>query len=258
MGSRRWTVIAATGLVALVAAGCSSDTTSSGGASPAAAAKPVIDPGDHGRYAPHLDPANFVPDVTNPWFPLPAGATWTYEGQEAGSTEHIDVRVLPERTTVMGIPAVVVRDTVTVDGRVAEDTFDWYAQDRTGNVWYLGEDTKELDHGKVTSTAGSWEGGVNGALPGIIMQADPKVGDAYRQVYLKGEAEDLAEVTATNSADRVPAGAFRDLVTVTEWNPLHPKVIEAKKYARGVGPIVELVTRGGSGRVELLRSSLTG
>jgi hypothetical protein len=256
MGSRRWTVIAATGLVALVAAGCSSDTTSSGGASPAAAAKPVIDPGDHGRYAPHLDPANFVPDVTNPWFPLPVGATWTYEGKENGTTERDEVRVLPERKMVMGIPAVVVRDTVSVDGQITEDTNDWYAQDRDGNVWYLGEDTKELDHGKVTSTAGSWEGGVRGAYPGIIMRADPKVGDAYRQDR-KGEAEDLARVAAIGSTDRVPAGAYTGLATITEWSPLEPKVIEAKKYARGIGPIVELVTRGGSGRIELVHSSLT-
>ncbi len=250
MRHRRWITLAAAALVATLAVSCSSGTETS--------AKPVIDPGDHGKYQPHLDPANFVTDVINPWFPLPAGATWTYEGKEGGSVEHIEVRVLPDRKSVMGIPAVVVRDTVTVDGRIAEDTFDWYAQDRAGNVWYLGEDTKELDHGTVTSRAGSWEGGVNGALPGIIMQATPRVGDAYRQEYLKGEAEDLAEVTATRGVDRVPAGAFRDLVTITEWNPLHPKVIEAKKYARGVGPVVEVVTRGGSGRVELLRSSITG
>src|SRR4051794_10960272 len=139
MGHRRRTVIAATGLVALLAVGCSSGSASSGHASPRATAPPVIDPGDHGKYTPHLDPASFVADVTNPWFPLPTGATWTYEGSENGTTERDDVRVLPQRKTIMGIPAVVVRDSVTTGGKVAEDTFDWYAQDRQGNVWYLGE-----------------------------------------------------------------------------------------------------------------------
>jgi hypothetical protein len=206
-----------------------------------------------------LDPADFTSDIDNPYFPLPVGATWTYEGKENGSTEHIEVRVLPERKVVMGIPAVVVRDTVTVDGKIAEDTFDWYAQDQQGNVWYLGEDTKELDrHGKVTSTAGSWEGGVNGAYPGIVMKATPTVGDAYRQEYLKGEAEDLAKVVRAGVADTVPAGDFSGMLAIEEWTPLEPKVVESKDYAKGVGPVVELVDRGGSGRIELLHSTLTG
>jgi hypothetical protein len=248
--THRWIAVAAVGLIATVATSCSSGTKT-------AAAKPVIEAGDGGTYAPKIDPKQLDAGVTNPWFPLPVGATWTYEGKENGTTERDKVRVLPERKMVMGIPAVVVRDTVSVDGQITEDTNDWYAQDRDGNVWYLGEDTKELDHGKVTSTAGSWEGGVRGAYPGIIMRADPKVGDAYRQEYRKGEAEDLARVAAIGSTDRVPAGAYTGLATITEWSPLEPKVIEAKKYARGIGPIVELVTRGGSGRIELVHSSLT-
>lgn len=254
------TLTATAVLVALAGAACGSSGSSAKNTSTSKAAKPaaaVIDAGDGGTYAPQLDPANFVAAVDNPYFPLPAGATWTYEGKEDGSTEHIDVAVLPERKTVMGIPAVAVRDTVTVDGQLAEDTFDWYAQDKQGNVWYLGESTKEYKNGKVASTAGSWEGGVNGAYPGIIMKAAPAVGDAYRQEYLKGEAEDLAAVVRTGLADTVPAGSYRDLIAIKEWNPLHPKVVEEKYYAKGVGAVVELVTRGGNGRIELLGSTLT-
>jgi hypothetical protein len=250
MKSRRVITFAAVGLVAAMAASCSSSSTKP-------TAKPVIDAGDGGKYAPKIDPANFVAAVTNPWYPLPVGASWSYAGKENGTAEQDEVRVLPDRKTVMGIPATVVRDTVSVHGQVTEDTYDWYAQDKKGNVWYLGEDTKELDHGKVTGRAGSWQAGVDGAYPGIIMQADPKAGAAYRQEYRKGEAEDLALVAATGGTDRVPAGAYTGLVTITEWSPLEPKVIEGKKYARGIGPVVEFVTRGGSGRVELVHSSLT-
>jgi hypothetical protein len=254
---RSWTVSLVAALVMALGGIACSDSSGSTRASarPTAA---VIDPGDHGRYAPRLDAQDFVRDVTNPYFPLPTGATWTYEGQEAGSTEHVEVQVLPTPRTVMGIPAVVVRDTVTVDGRLAEDTFDWYAQDKTGNVWYLGESTKEYRHGNVSSTAGSWEAGVGRAYPGIIMRAAPAIGDAYRQEYLRHVAEDLARVVRLDASARVPTGSYEHLVAIDEWTPLEPKVVETKYYAAGVGPVLETVKRGGTGRLELIHSSLVG
>jgi hypothetical protein len=141
---------------------------------------------------------------------------------------------------------------VSVEGSVVEDTFDWFAQDADGNVWYMGEDTKEYEDGEVVSTEGSWEAGVDGALPGIIMEADPQVGDAYRQEYYPGQAEDLAEVVRTGQSETVPAGAYDDLVVIKEWNPLEPDAIEEKYYSQGVGTVLENKIRGGTERVELV------
>jgi hypothetical protein len=152
----------------------------------------------------------------------------------------------------MGVPATVVRDTVTVDGELVEDTFDWYAQDTEGNVWYMGEETAEYENGEVVSTAGAWEAGVDGALPGIAMLADPAVGEAYRQEYYPGEAEDMAEVVGVGVSEEMADRAFDDLVVIEEWTPLEAEVIEEKSYARGVGVVLEEVVEGGSGRIELV------
>jgi hypothetical protein len=212
----------------------------------------VIDPGDGGRYEPRVSPSDFVDGVDHPYFPLRPGSSWVYEGTADGASERIEVLVTPERRQVMGISAVVVRDTVTADGELVEDTFDWYAQDREGNVWYLGEATKEYEDGRVTSTDGSWEAGVDGALPGVVMPARPEVGDAYRQEYYRGEAEDLAEVVRAGDRARVPFGEVGDLLVTKEWNPFEPRTIEEKSYARGVGLVLEVKTAGGEGRVELV------
>ena len=152
----------------------------------------------------------------------------------------------------MGISATVVRDTVEEDGEVVEDTYDWFAQDDEGNVWYLGEDSKEYEDGEVVSTEGSWEAGVDGALPGIVMLAEPAVGDAYRQEYLEGEAEDLGEVHELGARETVPAGTFGDLVVIREWNPLEPDVVEDKYHAPGIGVVLEVTVEGGDERVELV------
>ena len=129
--------------------------------------------------------ADAVDVIDNPFYPLLPGSRWVYEGTSDGETERIEVEVLAERRTVMGIAAVVVRDQAFVDGELAEDTLDFFTQDAEGNVWYLGEETAEYEGGEVTSTAGSWEAGVDGALPGIVMLADPAVGEAYRQEFLR-------------------------------------------------------------------------
>jgi hypothetical protein len=145
----------------------------------------------------------------------------------------------------------VVRDTVSVGGDVIEDTFDWYAQDRDGNVWYLGEDTKEYENGEVTSTEGSWEAGVDGALPGIVMQAHPEAGQAYRQEYYPGQAEDLAEVTDVGTTKSIELDDYQDVVVTKEWNPLEPDVVEDKYFAPGVGLIAEKGVTGSDEVVEL-------
>jgi hypothetical protein len=241
-------------LVALAACGDDDSSTSAagGGESGTTTAAPVIDPGDGGNYQPEIDPTAFVDVIDNPYLPYPSGASWTYEGTEDGETEQVKVTVTPQHKEIMGISATVVRDTVTVDGEVVEDTYDWFAQDRDGNVWYLGEDSTEFENGKAVSTKGSWEAGVDGALPGIVMQAHPEVGQAYRQEYYVGEAEDLAEVSGLGATESVPVGDFDQLVVIEEWNPLEPDVVEEKYFAPGVGLVLEVKTRGGEGRVELI------
>jgi hypothetical protein len=232
-------------LVVAVAA-CDDDDDGGNGA------EAVIDPGDAGEYAPEIDPANFVEEIDNPYLPLTPGSRWVYEGVEDGETERVEVVVTDQRREVMGISAIVVRDTVSEDGELVEDTLDWFAQDREGNVWYLGEDSKEIEDGEVVSTEGSWEAGVDGALPGIVMLAEPAVGEAYRQEFYEDEAEDLGEVIETGASATVPAGSFDDVVVVREWNPLEPDVVEDKYHAPGVGVVLESIVEGGDGRVELI------
>ena len=217
----------------------------------------VIDPGDAGEYVPAVDPANFVDTVDNPYLPYGTGARWVYEGVSDGEHERVEVVVTDEPKTVMGIRATVVRDTVHVDGQLVEDTHDWFAQDHAGNVWYLGEDVENYADGTLVDRDGSWEAGVGGALPGIVMPADPTVGDAYRQEFLRGEAEDMAEVIGTGGRQRVPAGSFDDLVTTRDWTPLEPDVVEEKQYAPGVGMIRE-TTVGAEGAVELVEFTPPG
>jgi hypothetical protein len=240
------------GVASVAACGDDDTTASTGDTSAEPAAQPVIDPGDGGNYRPEIDPADFVAAIDNPYLPFVPGSRWVYEGTDDGETERIEVEVTTDSREVMGVTTTVVRDIVYVDGELAEDTFDWYAQDRDGNVWYMGEDTKEYENGQVTSTEGSWEAGVDGALPGIIMQAQPAVGDAYRQEYYAGEAEDLAEVTALDASESVPFGDFDNLLVINEWNPLEPEVTEDKYFAPGVGTVLEVKTAGGEGRIELI------
>jgi hypothetical protein len=151
-----------------------------------------------------------------------------------------------------GIEARVVRDVVTQNGEPVEATDDWYAQDSGGNIWYLGEDTAEYENGKVVSTEGSWEAGVDGAQPGIAMPADPQVGETYRQEYYAGVAEDEAKVLSLDEQVGVPFGHFKDVLLTKDLNPLEPKVLEHKFYARGVGPALTLDISGAAGREELV------
>jgi len=161
-----------------------------------------------------------------------------YEAKTKEGTERVEVYVTNETKTVMGIATVVVWDRVWLNGELIEDTKDWFAQDKEGNVWYFGEDSKEMINGQVSSTKGSWEAGVNGAQPGIIMKANPKVGDSYRQEYYKGEAEDMAEVVALGAAISVPYGTFTDCLQTKEWNPLEQGGEEYKYYCPKVGNVV--------------------
>lgn len=199
-----------------------------------------------GEYQVDVDPDEFVAVIDNPYLPLPAGARHVYEAQTEDGLERVVVEVLPETRQVMGITATVVRDTVTLDGVVVEDTLDWFAQDEDGNVWYLGEEVGNYENGQLVDRTGSWEAGIDGALPGIVMYADPIAHAAtpYRQEYYPGQAEDMAEVLDATETVSTPTGSYTELLRTLETTPLEPAVREHKYYARGVGLVqaVDLVS----------------
>lgn len=188
--------------------------------------------------------------VDNPYFPLVPGTTRTYRKQTDEGLEEVVVEVLAQTKTILGVECVIVRDTVTLDGERVEDTLDWFAQDDSGNVWYLGEDSKEYEDGVLVGTHGSWEAGVDGAEPGIVMFADPVPGTTYRQENAPGVAEDMAKVVGEGEAVSVPFGDFAGCLLTLEFTPLEPDVEEEKLYAPGVGLVLEVDEEGG--RTELV------
>jgi hypothetical protein len=232
----------------ILLAGCAADPGTSGPAPEGPRNPAAVVEGE--PYEPAIDPADFVEGIDNPYLPFRPGTTLIYRGVSDGERERVEVTTTDDTKEILGITATVVRDRVFVDGRLAEDTFDWYAQDRDGNVWYLGEDTAEYENGKVVSTEGSWEAGVDGAQPGIVMLGDPRPGDRYRQEYYAGEAEDMGRVVALDESVTVPHGSFDQVLVTEDWTPLEPKLLENKYYARGVGAVFERLVKGGE---EVLR-----
>jgi hypothetical protein len=207
-------------------------------------------------YSPEIDPADFVASVDNPYFPLVPGTRWVMEGEGGSAGETTITEVTTDTKTILGVECTVVRDEVDVDGELQELTFDWYAQDAAGNVWYFGEDTAEYKNGKVTTREGAWEAGVDGAQPGIIMPAQPVVGLTYRQEFLEGEAEDLAKVVELSARADTPAGSYAHALITEDWTPLEPNIIERKFYAPGVGLVMERVITGGHGINRLVEVTL--
>ena len=176
------------------------------------------------------------------------GTVWVYrEGDQ-----RVEVTVTDRTRTVMGVETRVVHDLVTENGVPVEDTFDWYAQDDDGNIWYFGEDTTEFEDGKPAGHAGAWEAGVDGALPGILLPAEPEVGMTYRQEYYAGEAEDRAKVLSLDEAASVPFGDFTGALQTEDTTPLEPEIVEQKFYVRDIGPVLALKVKGDTGREELV------
>lgn len=239
--------------VAILLAGCGGSAGERLG-DPAAADLP------QGSDPLELDPTSFTTEIDNRYWPMAPGTRWTYrEVDDDGEELLVVVTASSETLTIAnGITARVVRDTVTRGGELVEDTVDWYAQDEHGNVWYLGEDTAEFEGGSVTTRAGSWEAGVDNALPGVIVPADPVDGMAYRQEHDEGEAEDTGEVLSVAEQAEVPAGHFRNALLTKDTTALEPDVLEYKLYAPGVGPVLVLGVSGGGGREELLRVEQVG
>jgi hypothetical protein len=202
-------------------------------------------------YTPTVDPAGFTNVINNEYWPLKPGTKYIFEGSEDRQKQKDVVTVTFETKEIMGVECVVVLDEVSSGDVLLEKTYDWYAQDNEGNVWYFGEDSTEFDNGKA-SKGGSWEAGVNGALPGIVMESHLKVGDTYRQEYRPGVAEDMAEVISVTGSKTVKYGSFDNVITTREWTPLEPDVEERKFYAPGIGDINEMATKGGEEHQELV------
>jgi hypothetical protein len=197
----------------------------------------------HGPYNPKIDSAAFVRTVDNPYFPLKPGTAYHFEGVRGKTPQTDDAVVLHRTKGVLGIRCTVVRDTVSEHGKPIELTFDWYAQDKHGNVWYMGENSLELTHGRFVKASDSWESGVNGAKPGIIMPARPRPGEAYRQEYYpRGEALDEASVVSVRG---------QTLVT-SERSPIEPQT-ERKWYRKGLGEVREKVVKGHHEEFRLVR-----
>ena len=202
-----------------------------------------------------LDPGEFTTDIDNRWWPMAPGTRWRYrEIGQRGAGQDIVITVT-NRTKLIanGVTARVVRDTVSENGELIEDTFDWFAQDRCGNVWYLGEDTAEFENGRLDTKTGSWEAGVDGAQAGIAMASRPRDGLAYREEYYKGRAEDRGEVLSTREMVETPYRFFRRALLTKDTTPLEPRVVEYKLYAPGIGPVLTLDVSGGGSREELTR-----
>jgi hypothetical protein len=199
-----------------------------------------------------IDPANFVAFVDNAYLPLEPGTVFRYEGNVDKAPSAITVTATHERRTIEGVSTMAVSDVVSIRRKDVERTTDYYAQDTSGTVWYFGEDSFELVKGKWVRSDGSWLAGVDGAEPGIIMEARPKVGDTYRQEFYAGHAEDMAQVLSTNSSVTVPYGSFRHVLATKEWTPLEPGVTENKYYAPGVGNVKTVMVEGGDEEYELV------
>ena len=225
---------------AVVAAGATASVQTSGHeASPAS--------------APAVRMAQFDQPQQNPYFPLRPGTVSRYRGSEDGERFRETVTVTARTKTILGVRTTVVRDILRrADGSLAEKTFDWYAADNDGNVWYFGEDTATYVDGHLESREGSWQAGVHGAVPGTIMPADPRPTDAYRQEFLRGHAEDQAWIVQRHTHVTVPLGTFDDVVRSFEWTRLEPRVMSIKLYAPGLGIVKEQDMAGGNERFVLV------
>ena len=239
--------------LAVLAIGAASGVASSSSSAPASTSPSASDLAPvHGAYNPHIDPANFARKVDNRFLPFIPGTRFRYEGVR-GTTPQTDTEVVLHKTKrILGIRCTVVRDTVSERGKAVERTFDYYAQDKQGNVWYMGELSLEKQHGRLVKASDSWQSGVNGGKPGIIMPAHPRRGDAYRQEYYPpGQALDEARVLGRRGRVKVPYGSFERPLVTSERSPLEPQT-EKKYYVAGVGEVKERVVKGHHEAFELV------
>lgn len=205
---------------------------------------------DAGPYITEIDPENFKsPEETqiggNRFFPLVIGTVWTFRNEE--DNEDIVVTVTDRTRVIEGVTTIVVQDVVSIEGELIEDTDDYYVEDRDGNVWYFGEIAQNFEDGFLTDLDGSFVAGESGAQAGIIMPADPRVGDVYRQEFALGDAEDAAEVLALNGDVEIanPDFACNNACLKTEdFVANEPDSVEFKYYKEGIGVVAEQQPNG--------------
>jgi hypothetical protein len=239
----------ALGVLAVLGSGCgSSHKAKSASSSDASKLAPI-----HGRYSPSIRTADFVGTIDSRYLPFKPGTAYHFEGVK-GKTPQTDDEVVTHQTkTILGVKCTVVRDTVSEHGKAVERTYDYYAQDKHGNVWYMGELSLEKQHGRMVKASDSWESGVNGGKPGILVPGHPRVGDAYRQEYYPpGQALDEARVVSLNGSVKVPYGSYSKLLVTSERSPLEPQT-EQKYYAPGLGELKEEVVKGHHEEFHLVR-----
>jgi hypothetical protein len=226
-------------------------STSTAAANAPSCPLPVFGPGPD--YHPHITPGNFSPSVTNPLFPLKPGRTLVYTGTK-DNKKALNIFTTTSRTKVIdGVTTRVVEDRLYLDNTLEERTSDYYAQDRCGNVWYFGEDTATLDpQGHVISTEGSFHAGVDGAQPGVFMQAHPQVGRRFRQEWYQGHAEDTFRVLSLSASVTVPYGTFNHALKTEETTALEPAVVDNKYFVKGIGEVEELAVKGPLEKLQLV------
>jgi hypothetical protein len=237
---------------ALAGSAAAAAATSPTPSKPAAPCRlPTFGSGD--RYDPHITPGDFSPNVTNRLFPLKPGRTLVYTGTK-DAKQALNLVLTTSRTKMIdGVRTRIVEDRLYLDNVLEERTSDYYAQDRCGNVWYFGEDTATLDdHGKVVSTEGSFHAGVNGAQPGVFIQAQPQVGRTFRQEWFKGHAEDVFKAVDLAAPVTVPYGSFPRALRTEETTALEPNVLDNKYYVTGIGEVTELAVKGPTEKLELI------
>jgi hypothetical protein len=250
---KRAAIARARALAGLAAAAAVALGASQAGAAATAKGSQTIRSGAGPGWPRTLHPSDFVPRVDNPWFPLKPGSSWHYRGVDDGGPFTDNMRVTHRTKTILGVSVTVVHDEVLRHGNVRENTYDFYAQDRHGNVWYFGENTKELDrHGHVTSREGSFRAGRDGARPGVLFPGDPRVGQTARQEYYKGHAEDHFKILKVGTRVSTPYVSSRHAVETKEWSPLEPNVVDHKYYVRGVGDVKEVAVKGPTERLRLV------
>lgn len=221
-------------------------------------------------FDPQIDPADFVDFravvngqqtfIPQPYFPLVPGAKLIYivKDEEGNKLERIKVEVLAEVKEILGVNCIVVRDRVwEIDEEgertLIEDTFDWYAQDNLGNVWYFGEIARNYEDGELVDLEGSWKAGRDYDMPGFIMPADAQAGDVYRQEFSLGNAEDMGEVIGYIDSMSVNGKTYTNVLKTMDYTPVEPEAVEFKYYAPDIGVILE-ENPGDGERLELIRA----
>lgn len=235
--------------LAVTAAGLALFGVSSAGIASAADRDAGANPA--GSRAMSTEASDFVSEIDNKYLPFEPGTVFHYRGETDGTPSKVTTTVTRRHKVIEGVRTLVVHDVDGENGKPIEKTDDYYAQDKRGNVWYFGEDCVELDHGKWVRCDGSWLAGVKGAKPGMIMEADPRPGDRYRQENARN-AKDTAEVLTLDASVSVPFGSFDQALKTKETTPLEPGAVEDKYYVACVGEVKSILVQGGDEKSELV------